>query len=159
MKRSTAKAISWAGRDGHMLLPLSYGQRLGVGTHFRFGGERYWRRHPAHHGRATALSFVECTASSHFQLKHREVNDAIINLSTRKPGPGDTLKLRSMLMKIAERLVLRLERCLKSARLSNGTYCQYKSDRLPITRFCLRYDPHWHVAAPRFRTGYRLRQD
>jgi hypothetical protein len=47
---------------------------------------------------------------SAFQLKHRQVNDAIINLATRESAPGDPLELCSMSMKIVERLVLRLER-------------------------------------------------
>jgi len=69
---------------------------------------------------------------SRIDLKHREANHAVVNLATRKSGASDTLKFRPILVEIAERLVLRPERRLKTARLPNRTYRQYEGDCLPV---------------------------
>jgi hypothetical protein len=77
---------------------------------------------------------IERMHGATFQLKHHELNDAIIvNLSTREFGPGDALKLCSMFVKIVERLVLRFKGRLKQAHLPNCAYRHDKSNCLPLT--------------------------
>jgi hypothetical protein len=61
-----------------------------------------------------ALSFFERIRGSPFDLKHREVNHAVVELATRESGASDICLIP---VEIAKRLVLRLERRLKTAYL------------------------------------------
>ena len=83
--------------------------------------------------------FFERIRGSPFDLKHREVNHAVVELATRESGASDICLIP---VEIAKRLVLRLERCLKTAYLPNRAYRQYESDCLPVARRGLWPDPH-----------------
>src|SRR5215471_11645160 len=83
-----------------------------------------------------------------FDLKHREVNHAVVNFATRESGASDTLKFCPILVEIAERLALRPKRRRKTAHLPDRAYRQYEGDCLPVARLRLKYDPRapGHVA-------------
>src|SRR5215471_13123757 len=84
-----------------------------------------------------------------FDLKHREVNHAVVNFATRESGASDTLKFCPIPVEIAERLALRPKRRRKTAHLPDRAYRQYEGDCLPVARLGLRHDPRTlgHVAA------------
>ena len=54
-------------------------------------------------------------------LKHRELDHTVFDLATRESGTSDPLELGTMLVKIAEGLVLRPKCRLESAHLANRT--------------------------------------
>src|ERR1700745_452219 len=75
-------------------------------------------------------------------LKHREVNDTVIDLAKREPCPSDTLELCPIFVKITEGLISRLKCRLESAHLPNGTYREHERNCLAGSRLGLRCDPH-----------------
>jgi hypothetical protein len=76
------------------------------------------------------------------------VNYTVIHLAKREPGPSDALKFCPISMKVAEGLILRLKRRLKTARLTNCPYRQYKINALARLGLRLGRDAHTlrHVA-------------
>src|SRR5579862_4655753 len=75
-------------------------------------------------------------------LKHRELNHTVVfDLATREPGASGPLELGTMLVKIAESLILRPKRRLEPTHLPNRADRQHEIDRLPLAGRSVRDDP------------------
>ena len=75
-------------------------------------------------------------------LKHREHDDSVFELSRSQPRPRDALELRPVFLKIAEGLLLGRKRRRKSAHLSARAKREKKGDCAAAVRFDSRQDQH-----------------
>src|SRR5215471_6133645 len=95
---------------------ISFVEAENSGSSLRAGVTKANSRVCAH---APAMHFPSSSAceAPPFDLKHREVNHAVVNFATRESGASDTLKFCPMPVEIAERLALRRKRRRKTAHL------------------------------------------
>ena len=75
-------------------------------------------------------------------LKHREHDDPVFELSRSQPRPRDALELRPVFLKIAEGLLLRRKRGRKSAHLSACAKREKERDCATAVQLDSRQDPH-----------------